>query len=1003
MAVKLKFIELENFKSYQGFKRIGPLFPFMAIIGPNGSGKSNFMDAISFVMGEKTNMLRVKRLTDLIHGASVGRPISSRASVSAIFEVESEEGLGQKKFTRSVIGGSTEHKIDGDNVTSQVYLAELEKIGINAKAKNFMVFQGSVESIAMKTPKERSAMFEVISGSGVLKEDYDKLKADMMAAEEETQITFQWKKFLLDERSAAKVDKENAEKYMNLKDDLKYQQMELLLFRLYHNERVIDDMKKQIGKKNEEYEKIEKTKEGAKKAFEDANKQADRKTRDLDKLNQDLWDKEAVVALKKPDFIKSKEKTQHLKMKVDRAEKSLKEAETAWTAHQTLVLDLESERMMVERKIGEVEEELSKDINQSSVDNVILTNDQMEMYQRLKEKVSMESSRYMSELDSINREHRGDLDKLEDENRRKGDVENKMKNKSLELEAAQNRLNKLTDNIMVTESHLDEQKKQLQDLDVGSSKSKIDEVTAALEEVIRELGEVRVDKYEEYRWKKKQEIVEIFKGLFPGVYDRLINMSQPIHKKYNVAITKQLGRYMEAIVVDTEQTARQCIQYLKEQMLESETFLPLDYIQANPLKERLRNITNPPGVKLLHDVLYFEPADIKRAILYVTNNSLVCDTPEDAMKVAYELENNENYDAVALDGTFYQKSGIISGGSVDLARRAKRWDEKQVDILTARKETLSEELRVAMKNSRKESEIQSIQTTVQGLETRLKYLRSDRERTSEKIGNIRKEMEDMRNQLEMFSPTIREIEVSMSEREKVIKSNKEEMNSVEDRVFDKFCAEIGIKNIRQYEESELRSQQEREKKRLEYENEVDRITTKLEYEQEREDLLQRKVRKFERMVEDVLNQLQASEKTEEDIRKEIDKDMIEIDKLRSVKRNLKTQLNNMGMEVEMARNEVSGVQKLLTNISLEINKIEANLDSEKSRRHTILNQCKMDGINIPVRSGRMMEDEDDPNTEVIMHEEEEGIEFDYSSLNTGLKVSQLKASNCVSNSFISRK
>ena len=44
---------------------------------------------------------------------------------------------------------------------------------------------------------------------------------------------------------------------------------------------------------------------------------------------------------------------------------------------------------------------------------------------------------------------------------------------------------------------------------------------------------------------------------------RMINMSQPIHKKYNVAITKQLGRYMEAIVVDTESTARQCIQYLK--------------------------------------------------------------------------------------------------------------------------------------------------------------------------------------------------------------------------------------------------------------------------------------------------------------------------------------------------------------------------------------------------------------------------------------------------------
>jgi len=70
MGPELKYIELENFKSYKGHIRLGPLHPFTSVIGPNGSGKSNFMDAISFVMGEKTTSLRVKRLSDLIHGAS---------------------------------------------------------------------------------------------------------------------------------------------------------------------------------------------------------------------------------------------------------------------------------------------------------------------------------------------------------------------------------------------------------------------------------------------------------------------------------------------------------------------------------------------------------------------------------------------------------------------------------------------------------------------------------------------------------------------------------------------------------------------------------------------------------------------------------------------------------------------------------------------------------------------------------------------------------------------
>lgn len=49
-------------------------------------------------------------------------------------------------------------------VSSQTYLKELESLGINVKGKNFLVFQGAVESIAMKNPKERTVLFEEISG-----------------------------------------------------------------------------------------------------------------------------------------------------------------------------------------------------------------------------------------------------------------------------------------------------------------------------------------------------------------------------------------------------------------------------------------------------------------------------------------------------------------------------------------------------------------------------------------------------------------------------------------------------------------------------------------------------------------------------------------------------------------------------------------------------------------------------------------------------------------------
>ena len=641
MPVELKYIELENFKSYKGFRKLGPLYNFMAVIGPNGSGKSNFMDAISFVMGEKTSSLRVRKLADLIHGASVGRPVANRASVSAIFTLDDGE---QKSFTRSIIGSSAEHRIDNEVVSASTYLKELEQLGINVNAKNFLVFQGAVENIAMKNPKERTALFEEISGSGALKKEYDRLKEEMIQAEENTQFTYQKKKNINLERKEAKMEKEEAEKYKKLQDNLSDRQVELQLFKLFHNERQIKENGDEINARRKDIEKIEKKKEKSEEKLKDVKKEQGKAQREFTKIDSEIREKENAIQRKRPAFIKAKEKSAHLQKKVEGAKKSLKQARKAYESHKADVEELETELRAAERRKEEYDA-ITATESESQGRDLKLEGSQIKEYQKLKEKAAKESARYMAELDSKNREHKSVQDRLDTEVRKKSEIDSKQKTKGHELEEAQKRLEKLTEHIKMSENQLEEQQRVFNDLqgDVGCSKDRIKELEADLEAVTSELGDARVDKHEETRRKKKQEIVENFKRVFPGVYDRLINMSQPIHKKYNVAITKQLGRYMEAIVVDTEVTARECIRYLKDQMLEPETFLPLDYIQAKPLKERLRNVANPKGVKLLYDVLRYDPPDIKKAVLFVTNNALVCETPDDAMKVAYELEDGQRY------------------------------------------------------------------------------------------------------------------------------------------------------------------------------------------------------------------------------------------------------------------------------------------------------------------------------------------------------------------------
>ena len=60
--VFIESLELENFKSFYGYRRIGPFTTTNAIVGANGAGKSNILDAITFVFGDNARNTRAGNL-----------------------------------------------------------------------------------------------------------------------------------------------------------------------------------------------------------------------------------------------------------------------------------------------------------------------------------------------------------------------------------------------------------------------------------------------------------------------------------------------------------------------------------------------------------------------------------------------------------------------------------------------------------------------------------------------------------------------------------------------------------------------------------------------------------------------------------------------------------------------------------------------------------------------------------------------------------------------------
>ena len=60
-------------------------------------------------------------------------------------------------------------------------------------------------------------------------------------------------------------------------------------------------------------------------------------------------------------------------------------------------------------------------------------------------------------------------------------------------------------------------------------------------------------------------------------------------------------------------------------------------LRTRPVLIMCREIRDPRGVKLVVDVIRYDPPCIKKALLFACGNALVCETVEDARKAAFGL------------------------------------------------------------------------------------------------------------------------------------------------------------------------------------------------------------------------------------------------------------------------------------------------------------------------------------------------------------------------------
>ena len=164
----LRAIELSGFKSFADRTRLEFVDGVSALVGPNGSGKSNIVDAIKWVLGERSpKKLRGGEMTDVIFSGSAGRQAIGAAEVTLtfdnsakIFGIDAPEVHIGRRIYRS---GEGEYLINRQTVRLKDVEDILSGTGLGNQAYS-IIEQGRVESLLQSSSVQRRAIFEEAAG-----------------------------------------------------------------------------------------------------------------------------------------------------------------------------------------------------------------------------------------------------------------------------------------------------------------------------------------------------------------------------------------------------------------------------------------------------------------------------------------------------------------------------------------------------------------------------------------------------------------------------------------------------------------------------------------------------------------------------------------------------------------------------------------------------------------------------------------------------------------------
>jgi chromosome segregation protein len=668
-VVHISRIVIRNFKSFGGDPIKLQFQPgFNIITGPNGSGKSNILDAVQFVLGELgSKRMRAPDLSGLIYDGAgeehVGR--AQVAHVSLYFD-NSDRGLAIDRNSLSIgrkmdRDGKSDYMLNGKRTSRRQLVELLEMAGITAGGYN-IVLQGTATRLSDLTPSERMNALEDLVGIS----EYDQKKADarvkLTEAERKIEVASARIEEIKKQVNDLEKQRNNALLFNLLDEDEKKLSAHRLTVQITDLESKLDEIDKQIREKEEELKKIE---EEQVKFIEERNNAQQR----MDEFNREATERgNTKLPLLRSDLVGKntlKESLMSRQREIDQRkiqlEKTILEKEAEIEKSKQEVLNRNTRLQKITEEELEINNELtSKRIDLSELNQKIQISresaeqNQLRLEELTESLIPMQESltgidtdinKHILARDSLKEKIEGFYERRAQYLERRESLESSIKEfEALKIDEA----HKLEDMIQTVESQVLRQKNIRSTIENANQLAKNAETTITELSAKRDLWERIVT--EEKALDRIREIGEA--GAMEGYHGPLRSLIK-IDLPYQRAADSSSNGWINAVIVDDYETAKEHVKRLKKTKVGMTRFIPLDQLrEPEPLPDlKIKGIIGPLPELIRYDELYAP------AINLLWGDTYLVETPETA-----EVVNSQGYRAVTKTGDVFEVYGGIIGG-----------------------------------------------------------------------------------------------------------------------------------------------------------------------------------------------------------------------------------------------------------------------------------------------------------------------------------------------------